>query len=58
LVCWSCPYLDLRFALRLLEPSGARRLSAQGAGINLAVLADALQRIAGECVLDPTIVGA
>ena len=51
-------YVDLRFALRLLESHPARvgyllkeRVS------DLAVLADALQRIAeGECVLDPTIV--
>jgi DNA-binding NarL/FixJ family response regulator len=51
-------YLDLRFALRLLESHPARvgyllkeRVS------DLAVLADALHRIAeNECVLDPTIV--
>ena len=51
-------YLDLRFALRLLESHPARvgyllkeRVS------DLAVLADALQRIdENECVLDPTIV--
>jgi DNA-binding NarL/FixJ family response regulator len=51
-------YVDVRFALRLLESHPARvgyllkeRVS------DLAVLADALQRIADEeCVLDPTIV--
>ena len=51
-------YVDVRFALRLLESHPARvgyllkeRVSS------LAVLADALRRIVdGECVLDPTIV--
>ncbi len=50
-------YPESRYALRLLEhhPGGAGYLLKERVS-SVAVLADALQRADGECVIDPTIV--
>ena len=50
-------HVESVYALRLLQDKRRLRLPAQGAGLDVAVLIDALGRIAdGESVVDPTIV--